>query len=633
MQTLMKKHMQLLAVSAWGIGVLVWVGAFQPQVAGQAPPPAFAPGTESGFATFQTTCAQCHGNPNVDRAPSPEALREMTPEKIYTALTTGLMQTQASALNDGQKKAVAEFMAGRPMGSAKSGGSETMGFQCRTNPPLADPASRPSWNGWSPDLSNTRFQPANVARLTAAQIPKLKLKWAFGFSSGVSANAQPTVASGRVFVGSDNGYVYSMDAKTGCVYWSFETGSIIRNAITVGPVKNVEGNPTAKYAAFVGDGHANVYAINAQDGKLLWKTKTDPHFVARITAGIKYFDNKVIVPVSSSEEFSSGNPGYSCCTSRGSVVALDASTGKQIWKAWVIPDEPKPYKTMANGTVLYAPAGGAVWNSPTIDPVKRAIYFGTGDATTAPSPKTTDAIMAVDLDTGKFLWAYQATENDVFMGGCNGPNASDACPKPMGPDMDIGNSPILKSLPNGKRVLIAGTKSADIFALDPDDNGKLLYRIHPLGQPIGGGGRGRSSIVWGGAADGRLAYYGIGGGGLAAVQQATGEVAWLFTLPPPADGRGRGVSLGAAATAIPGVIFEGASDGTLYAISAADGKQIWSYPTAKEFETINRVFPAHGGAISTSGAVVVDGMVYVGSGYAVGSGASGGNVLLAFGVE
>jgi polyvinyl alcohol dehydrogenase (cytochrome) len=620
---------RIAALVITGIAVLAWAKAFELPLAGQAPP-AFTPGTESGFATFQTQCAQCHGNPNVERAPTAEALREMTPEKIYTALTTGVMQQQAASLNDVQKKAVAEFMAGRPMGSAKSGGIENMGFHCSTNPPLADPASRPAWNGWSPDLANTRFQPANVARLTAAQVPKLKLKWAFGFPSGVSANAQPTVVSGRVFVGSDNGYVYSIDAKTGCVYWSFETGSIIRNAITVGAVK---GQGDAKYAAFVGDGHANVYAINAQDGKLIWKTKVDPHFVARITAGSRYYDGKLIVPVSSSEEFSSGNPGYSCCTSRGSVVALDANTGKQIWKAWVIPDEPKPYKKMSNGVTLYAPAGGAVWNSPTIDPVKRAVYFGTGDATTAPSPKTTDAIVAVDLDTGKFLWSYQATENDVFMGGCNIANASEACPKPMGPDMDIGNSPILKTLANGKRVLVAGTKSADIFALDPDDNGKLLYRIHPLGQPLNGNGRGRSSIVWGGAADDRLVYYGIGGAGIAAVKPETGERAWLFAPPAPADGRGRGASLGAAATAIPGVVFEGASDGTLYALSTTDGSKLWEYATGKEFETINRVVPSHGGAIATSGAVVVDGMVFVGSGYAVGSGAQGGNVLLAFGTD
>ena len=256
-----------------------------------------------------------------------------------------------------------------------------------------------------------------------------------------------------------------------------------------------------------------------------------------------------------------------------------------------------------------------------------------GDATTAPPAKTTDAIMAVDLDTGKLLWSYQATEGDVFMGGCNGPNKSEACPNPMGPDMDIGNSPMLRTLPNGKRVLIAGTKSADIFALDPDDNGKLLYRIHPLGLPLHGNGRGRASIVWGGAADDRLAYYGIGGAGLTAVQQGTGERVWLFTPPQPAGaGRGRGPSLGAAATAIPGVVFQGSSDGKLYAVSATDGKQLWEYETAKDFETINRV-PAHGGAISTSGAVIVNGMVYIGSGYAVGSGAQGGNVLLAFGVE
>jgi polyvinyl alcohol dehydrogenase (cytochrome) len=431
-----------------------------------------------------------------------------------------------------------------------------------------------------------------------------------------------------VFVGSDNGFVYSLDAATGCVYWSFENGSVVRNALTIGPVT---GQGSAQYAVYFGDGKANVYALDAQDGRLLWKTKADPHFIARITAGAKLYNGKLFVPVSSSEEFSSGNPDYPCCTSRGSVVALDANTGKQLWKAWVVPEESRPYKTQANGVVLYAPAGGAVWNSPTVDPVRQAVYFGTGDATTAPSPKTTDAIMAVDLNTGRLLWAYQATENDVFMGGCNGSNRSEACPNPMGPDMDIGNSPILKTLPNGKRVLIAGTKSGDVFALDPDRDGALLYRINAMGGPTGGGRGGRGNIVWGGAADDQLAYYGLGGAGLAAMRQATGERVWLFAPPAPPSG-GRGSSLGAAPTAVPGVVFEGASDGKLYALSAADGKPLWEFDTAQPFDTVNKV-PAHGGAISTSGAVVAGGMVFVGSGYAVGSGASAGNVLLAFGTE
>src|SRR5215467_11079283 len=622
----MKKAAVLIGLTALVVAIGIFAQAPQapPQGGGQRG----APGTENGIAVFQTQCMSCHGNPNVERAPSPNAIREMSPERIYAALKTGVMKDQGDKLSDQDKRGVSEFMSGRPMGSAQQGDARNMANQCRNNPAMSDPARGPSWNGWSADVSNSRFQSAQVARLTATDVPRLKLKWAFGFPQGVSANTQPTVASGRIFIGSDNGYVYSLDAQTGCVYWSFENGSIVRNSLTVAPVT---GQASTKYAVFFGDGKANVFGLDAQNGKLLWKTRVDDHFVARITAGSKFYNGKLFVPVSSSEEFRSGNPDYPCCTSRGSVVALDASTGKQLWKTYVIPDEPKPYKKMANGVTLYKPAGGAVWNSPTIDPVRNAVYFGTGDATTAPAPKTTDGIMAVNINSGEFLWAYQATENDVFMGGCNGAVKSDACPSPMGPDMDIGNSPILKTLPNGKRVLIGGTKGGDVFGLDPDNNGALLYRINVGGVPVGTNRGGRGSIVWGGAVDDQHVYYGAGGAGLIALQPATGERVWAFTPPAPATG-GRGASLGAAPTVIPGVVFEGASDGKLYAVSSADGKQLWEFNTAQPFDTVNKV-TAHGGAISTSGAVVVGGMVYVGSGYAISSGASGGNVLLAFGVE
>jgi polyvinyl alcohol dehydrogenase (cytochrome) len=537
------------------------------------------------------------------------------------------MQKYTDGLSDIQKRRVAEFMSGRPVGSAKVGDAQNMPNKCRNNPALSNPANGAAWNGWGVDIGNTRFQQAQGAGLTAAQVPRLKLKWAFGYPAGESANGQPTVAAGRVFVGGDNGFVYSLDAATGCIYWSFENGSIVRNALTIGPMT---GQGSARYAAYFGDGHANVYALDAQNGKLLWKTKVDPHFVARITAGVKFYNGKLFVPVSSSEEFSSGHRDYPCCTSRGSVVALDANTGKQIWKTWVVPDEPKPYKTQANGVVLYKPAGGAVWNSPTIDPVRNAVYFGTGDATTAPSPKTTDGVMAVNINTGELLWSYQAHENDVFMGGCNLPTRGDACPSPNGPDLDIGNSPILKTLPNGKRVLITGTKTGEVFGLDPDNKGALLYRVSATGAPATGA-RGGGSIVWGGAVDDQHVYYGVNGVGLTALRQATGERAWVFTPPAPAGG-GRGGLLGAAPTAIPGVVFEGASNGMLYAVSAADGKQLWEFNTAREFETVNKV-PAHGGAITSTGAVVVGGMVFVGSGYAISNGASGGNVLLAFGID
>jgi polyvinyl alcohol dehydrogenase (cytochrome) len=200
----------------------------------------------------------------------------------------------------------------------------------------------------------------------------------------------------------------------------------------------------------------------------------------------------------------------------------------------------------------------------------------------------------------------------------------------MGPDYDIGNSPILVTLAGGKRALFAGTKGADVLALDPDANGKVLFRVNPSGQPVGFSGRGRGGIVWGGAADQRQVYYGMGAAGLGAVQSPDGKTAWVFTTTG-AGGRGS-AALGAAPTAIPGVVFQGSGDGRLFAVSAADGKQLWEFNTAQDFATVNKV-PARGGAIATAGAVVVDGMVYISSGYAISSGASAGNALLAFGVE
>jgi polyvinyl alcohol dehydrogenase (cytochrome) len=400
----------------------------------------------------------------------------------------------------------------------------------------------------------------------------------------------------------------------------------VRNSPAVGAVS---GQGAARWAVFFGDGHANVFALDAQTGRQLWKTRVDPHVVARITAGVKYHEGRVYVPISGSEEFNSGNRDYPCCTARGGVTALDASSGKEIWKTYIA-DEPKPWRLQANGVQLYGPATGGVWDSPTIDPVRGALYVGTGDAVTPPESRLTDAVIALDLKTGKLLWSHRATENDLFMGGCGGANRSEACPSPMGPDYDIGNSPILVTLANGRRALFAGTKGADVLALDPDNNGAVLYRVNAAGQPVGFSGRGRGGIVWGGATDQRQVYYGMGAAGLGALRAADGQIAWVFTTPGP-GGRGT-AALGAAPTAIPGVVFQGSGDGRIFAVSADGGKLLWEFNTTQDFDTVNKV-PGRGGAIATGGAVVVDGMVYVASGYAISSGAQAGNILLAFGVD
>jgi polyvinyl alcohol dehydrogenase (cytochrome) len=575
-------------------------------------------GTEFGIALFEQNCTQCHGNPSVERAPSPAAIRQMSPERIYTALTTGIMKTQGERLTDEQKRRIAEYMGARPLGSAELGDASRMKNHCPASGALPDPAKSPSWNGWGADVRNTRFQPAKAAGLTAAQVPGLKLKWAFGFPLGVSAFAQPSVAAGRVFVGSDIGYVYSLDMRTGCVYWSYQAKAAVRTAMTIGQVKS---NRRPRYAVYFGDMQANVYALDAATGALIWTRRVEDHFSARITAAPTLYEGRLYVPVSTSEGFSAATLDYPCCTFRGSVVALNAESGEQIWKTYTIP-EPKPTKVNSRGIQLWAPSGVAVWNSPTVDGKRRAIYFGTGDSATEPAPETSDSIMALDLDTGKVRWVFQAEPNDATLGGCNA-SKTENCPENPGPDWDFGASPILKTLSSGRDLILAPNKSGVVFALDPDRNGAVVWRtnLSESKDPRS------TNLIWGGSADDQNVYVGLVTGAVAALQLTTGERVWKTRLSPA----GSGVSNAAANTSLPGVVLIGGTDGKLHALRSADGRELWSFDTAREFETVNGV-AARGGSIGSIGPTVAGGMVFVGSGYSVVAGIPG-NVLLAFSAE
>jgi polyvinyl alcohol dehydrogenase (cytochrome) len=634
----MKRNLHIAACvialcAAAGVG---WVGA----VRAQAPAPQGAPqakgkgggpaviGMETGLTYFQTRCMSCHRENDSSKAPSARRIRQMTPEQIYAVVSKPSRPEHDQELTDPQKRRMSEFMGGYlQIGSVAAGNPKNFPNACPSNPPMSDPYAGAFWSGWGADIANTRYQSTAAAGLTKADVPKLKLKWAFGFPLGISAYSPPAIASGRVFVGTDIGWVYSLDAKTGCYYWGYETGVTVRPAISIGPVSLPAGaGPgNTKYAIFFGDAKANVYALDAQTGKLLWKRHVEDFFLARITAAPKLYNGRLYVPVSSSEEWQSGNQDYECCTSRGSVVALDANSGEQVWKTYMM-DDPKPTQKNPNGVQLYGPAGGSVWNSPTIDPVRHAVYFGTGDTETEPAQPLGDAVVAVDMDSGKILWSYQAQANDAFMGGCFGANKSKACPEMPGPDADIGNSPILSSLPDGRRVLIAGTKAGEVFALDPDNRGALLWRF-PASPATGRGG-----IVWGGAADHENVYFGLGGGGMSAMKMATGQLVWF--QPINAANRAPGARIGnnAASTVIPGVVFVAGTDGKLHALATTDGAALWDFDTAQNFDTVNKVADAHGGSISSVGPVIAGGMLYIGSGYGVGGGPFG-NVLLAFGPE
>jgi polyvinyl alcohol dehydrogenase (cytochrome) len=491
---------------------------------------------------------------------------------------------------------------------------------CPANTKFGDPSAGPTWTGWGAGFANTRFQDAKSSRIIAADVPKLKLKWAFGFPGAKSVYGQPSVAAGRVFVGVDTGAVYSLDAATGCVYWTFQAETGVRSAVSIERVGT-------SYAAIFGDSKANVYAVDASTGQQIWKVHIDDHPSAKITGAPKVFEGRIYVPVASGEEGAGPNRNYACCTFRGSVVALDAATGKQIWKTYTIAEEPKPVGKNSNGVQRFAPAGAGVWNSPTIDPARHALYIGTGDAYTLPAANTTDAILAMDLNTGKILWSVQDSGNDAWLAGCNGATPAENCPKELGPDHDFGSPPILKTLANGRTILVAGQKSGNVWAHDPDNKGAVIWKTALVNNTSEFGGK----IVWGGAVDDQNAYFGLGPGGIAAVQLRDGERKW-FTQPELAPAMAQHPGHEGPLTAIPGVVFSGGWDGILRALSVADGKIIWQYDTIQDFKTVNGV-AAKGGSMGAAGPVVAGGIVFVPSGYVGVRQGIPGNVLLALSVQ
>jgi polyvinyl alcohol dehydrogenase (cytochrome) len=585
--------------------------------------PAFAQLTQ-GIALFEQTCGSCHEHPSAgSRAPDRNSLSQRTPEAILDAITAGTMKENAARLTDTQKRILAEQLTGHPLGTSQLGQASAMKNRCDAKP-FGDVSASPMWTGWGVDSTNGRYQAATS--LTADRVPKLALKWAFAFPNGSSAFGQPAVAGGRVFVGSDNGFVYALDAASGCVFWSFQAQAGVRTAISVGP-----------RLIYFGDLKGNVYAVDAASGTLAWTKRADPHPFARITGAPALVDGRLYVPVASLEEGAGSNPNYECCTFRGSLVAYDAQSGEQIWKSFTIPDEPKPVKKNSIGTTLWGPAGAAVWSAPTVDTTRGAVYVGTGNSYTFPASKNTDSVMAFDLKTGVLLWAHEVLEDDAYVVGCNANTTTrDNCPSTSGPDFDFGTSPILRARPDGRSELIIGQKSGIAWALDPDKKGEVLWQ-----QKVGRGSA-LGGIEWGLAADDELAYLPVAdaqfgpdqAGGLFALSLSNGQQTWMSHPTPPAscaNPRGCVAARSAALSVIPGVVFSGTTDGVMRAYSTADGRVLWEYNTAHDYDAVNGV-AGKGGSINGPGPVVAGDMLYANSGYAyLGTGLPG-NVLLAFAV-
>jgi polyvinyl alcohol dehydrogenase (cytochrome) len=611
------------------------------------------PAAASGQQVFETRCKSCH-EPAVERAPGREQLAQRPPGDIVRALTSGLMVPMAQGLTSDQIQAVAAYLtSAQPARAAGRGSVEEMpqvaiktgpvGIdpKCATNLPIR--ATPGDWASTGIDDRASRFQ--RRPGLTAADVPRLKVKWAFSMTGG----GQPTVVGDWLFVTNRSGKFYALDARTGCVHWSVDdlvartTPMVIKSAIA-----------PSGWATFVGQSDRIVRAFDAQTGKELWRSeRLEAHPVSVLTGSPVVAGDRLIVPISSIEEAAAMSKAYACCTFRGSVAALDLKTGKLLWKTSMISEPSKVIREKDSGLKVQGPAGAAVWSAPSIDLKRGLVYAVTGDSYTDIDTVGADAVVALDLKTGAIRWRRQVTEKDNFVMGCGPTSQSGNCPSPMGPDYDFGATPILMTAKGGKQVLVAGQKSGVVYGLAPDTGALLWKTTVGAGSALGG-------VEWGIGADdtrvyvpisdlGRLFTEGQPGAvparpGLNALDPATGAIVWSTPAPKApcvyASDKGKpsrcARSQSAAPAIIPGLVFEGALDGWFRAYDAATGKIVWEHSTtAQTYDTVNGIKGQPGGGIDGMGPTVANGMVYVTSGNngAARVGSNGVNVLLAYSVD
>ena len=437
-------------------------------------------------ALYVKHCAACHEVSGPTRAPSRTALSRTSPEIILDALEAGIMKAQGQPLSQAERRGLAEYLSGRKLGMRTA-----MTGACEGSPPPFQ--LRPEdWMGWGANGSNLRFQAQ--PGFGAANVRALKLKWAFGFPGAFAAASQPAIAGGRVFIANTNRHVYSLDMKTGCYWWDFETSAGVRTGISIAAVPGTPG----RYVAYFADQRAGVYALDAVTGRLLWKTVADDHPLSRVTGTPTLYQGRIFVPLVAGEEGLAMNPKYECCQGRGGMAALDAVTGRPLWKTLTV-EAAKPRGKNAAGTMAWGPSGASIWSSPTIDPKRKLLFASTGNNFSSPGTKTSDAVLAFALETGQIVWTRQLSETDTFNMSCVVTDKSN-CPDPRGPDHDLGSSPNLVTLRSGKTILTVGQKSGIVWALDPDREGAVIWKAG-----IGRGGE-LGGIQWGPASDNENVY-------------------------------------------------------------------------------------------------------------------------------
>ena len=342
-----------------------------------------------GAQLYAQHCAHCHTG-QVPKAPHLIWLELMSPDAILRTMNGGIMAAQSAALAEEERVHVAEYIT---RSRAREPGSQPALPMCADASAGFVRNVPPKPVGWGHDTA--RFVSNANGGIDAQGARRLALKWAFAFPDALRARSQPSIGYGAVFVGSHDGTVYAFDLETGCVRWTFQASAEVRTGVVL-TLPDV-----ARPLALFGDILARVYALDAFTGELVWSRKADDHPSATLTGTPALHGDRLFVPVSSLEVVAAADPAYECCTFRGKVLAVDATTGETLWEHFSIPEEPAPVGVTSAGTRILSPSGAPIWSSPAIDVARNRLYVGTGENYSTPADGNSDAVIAIDMTSGR----------------------------------------------------------------------------------------------------------------------------------------------------------------------------------------------------------------------------------------
>ncbi len=586
-----------------------------------------------GRTLFRLHCITCHRTSGPSEGPLLASLQQMSSDQVLTSMTAGKMQQQAAMLSPEEMFAVTNFLTA-------GGDTERLAM------PESSRCSQSTIStetillgGWGADLHNSRHQPDST--LTKDNVSRLELAWVFALPDVADARSQPVVTEDTIFVAAISGTIFALDRETGCIKWESETGATLRTSMSIGAA----GEQTA---LFVGDMGGTVYATNAHTGEPLWQQKV-ALTSANTTTGtpVPYSDergDRLFVPLSAFGVVLATNPKYECCKSHGAVLALDATTGEILWTTHMT-KEAVPTYVSSEGVQQWGPSGVPVWTTPTIDPERNQLYVGTGENTSSPATQLSDSIVALDLTTGAIRWSFQGTRQDAWNMSCGrggGPN----CPEENGPDFDFGAAAVLATASSGREIVVAGQKSGEVHALDPDTGEVIWQNKLSDGSPLGG-------VHWGLTVSGDRVFVPIADPpfprpgytprpGVYALELGTGELVWshaaergceldmakLRSSDSPWPDCPFQYSFSAAPFSNRELVFAASLDGRVFAFAADSGEILWQDHTVRSYEAVNGI-DAHGGSIDSSGVQLAGDLLLVNSGYSL-FGQMPGNALLVY---